>query len=102
MDRKSLIILVASFVLLMLWYPLTNRLFPPTPLPRHTNLVSTNLDLALTNQAASNVAETPVPSAPIPAPPVRVINTNAPEQTLTIENQDVRYTFTSHGGGLKY
>ena len=29
MDRKSLVILAASFGLLLLWYPLTNRLFPP-------------------------------------------------------------------------
>ena len=26
---------------------------------------------------------------------------SAPEETVTIENQDARYTFSSHGGGLK-
>jgi YidC/Oxa1 family membrane protein insertase len=102
MDRKSLIILVVSFVLLMLWYPLTNRLFPPTPLPKSKNFVSTNLDIGSTNPAKSNVAEAPTP-APTPfAPPPLEFNTNGPEKMVMVENHDVRYTFTSRGGGLKY
>jgi YidC/Oxa1 family membrane protein insertase len=102
MDRKSLIILVASFVLLMLWYPLTNRLFPPVPVPRSMNTFSTSPETSLTQGTPSNVAEAQNPAPLEPPAPVRRVNPAAPEQTVTIENQDVRYTFTSHGGGIKY
>ncbi|MHC1768296.1 MAG: membrane protein insertase YidC [Verrucomicrobiia bacterium] len=103
MDRKSLIILVASFALLMLWYPLTNKLFPPLPLPpQSTNLVSTNIPLAGTNattaEAPDQPALRPAPTLPTPRSTAR----DASERTLVIENSDVRYTFTSHGGGLKF
>lgn len=102
MDRKSLIILVASFALLMLWYPLTNRLFPPTPLPRTTNNVSTNFALADTNRLATDRAEPPT-LRPAPVTPAeRLPSAAGQEETLIVENQEVRYTFTSHGGGLKY
>ena len=29
MDRKSIIALVFCFIVLMLWYPLVNKLYPP-------------------------------------------------------------------------
>ncbi len=33
MDRKSIIILVVSFVLLVSWFPIMNKVYPPKPLP---------------------------------------------------------------------
>ena len=30
-----------------------------------------------------------------------IIDTNTPEQLVTVTNENARYTFTSHGGGLK-
>jgi hypothetical protein len=29
MDRRSIIVLVISFVILMVWYPVMNRIYPP-------------------------------------------------------------------------
>ena len=45
MDRKSIIILVLCFVLLMLWYPLVvNKLYPPKPgARRDTNAAPANV-----------------------------------------------------------
>jgi YidC/Oxa1 family membrane protein insertase len=100
MDRKSLVILVVCFVVLMLWYPLTNRLFPPTPLPKRNNQFSTNLSSRPAPEASFNAVEAPGNLAPTPRSAVAA--TNQAEQTLSIENADVRYTFTSHGGGVKY
>ena len=40
MDRKAIIVLVVSFLLLILWYPLVNRLYPPRLVPRNTNVVA--------------------------------------------------------------
>lgn len=106
MDKKSLIILLVSFVVLMAWYPLTSKLYPPRTLPPRTNLVSSATStnaatngavsgpLAISNQPPSAVAASASPAVP-GLPP------GAPEETLIIENALARYTFTSHGGGIK-
>jgi YidC/Oxa1 family membrane protein insertase len=100
MDRKSIIILVLSFVLLMLWYPLMNKLYPPKPLPPRTNSVATATnELAQGTNPPSVAASTslPTPAAPValPVPP------GTSEQTLVLSNDHARYIFTSLGGGLK-
>jgi len=100
MDRKSILILVVCFILLMLWHPLVNKLYPPKPLPPGaTNAVQS--PLAPTNPAEAAPSAPPVISeAPAPAPRAWAAATE-PERLLILTNNDARYTFTSHGGGLK-
>lgn len=93
MDRKSVVILIISFVLLMLWFPLVNRLYPPAPPQR-----------AGTNAAASGT--TPATAAPpradiAPLTPAALPAVTGPETTLTLESTVARFVVTSHGGGLK-
>lgn len=99
MDRKSFFILLICFSLLMLWQPLVNKLFPPIPIPANTNNIP-----ALTNIASppSPLAVEPSPtiSAADPLPDVKPDN-NGPEETVVLENENARYTFSSLGGGLK-
>lgn len=88
----------ASVVFIILWvFVIVPKYLTPPARPQATNTVATvqsNLPAgtapatppALT--AATNVA------APVAAPP-------ATEVTLTVTNAEARYTFTSHGGGLK-
>ncbi len=98
MDRKSIIILVVSAVLLALWYPITNKIFPPKPaLPPRTNVVSST-----TNPAANRDARLSNPATNASVLPAAV--TNLPpreEQTVALENADARYIFSSIGGGFK-
>ena len=103
MDRKALLILLVSFVVLLGWYPLTNRLFPPQPVPANTNRVvsATNLfDRSSTGEveaittASSNLLEAAASAAPTNLPP-------AEEELLVVEDKQARYTFTSLGGGIK-
>jgi YidC/Oxa1 family membrane protein insertase len=100
MDRKSIIILVVSFVVLMLWYPLVvNKLYPPKPLPPGATNAPTAF-LATTNQIP------PAPQAPAAieepaATPRPIVTASVPEELLEVANDNARYTFTSHGGGLK-
>ena len=104
MDRKTIFVLVISFAVLVLWVPLINRIFPPQPVPRSTNVLAratnllespTNVTVSAGSNAPSTVAaQTPIRPTPL-APP------GAPEQLEVIENAEARYTFTSHGGGLK-
>ena len=101
MDRKSIIVVVACIGLMVLWSMVfVPKLYPPKPLPPG----ATN---AVTQMPGTNVAQTattPTPAPPNPSPattPNPVFSTNTPEQTLTLTNENARYTFTSHGGGLK-
>ena len=100
MDRKSILILVVCFVVLMLWYPLVHKLYPPTPLP----VGATNAPpatLTATNRGPSTSSVPPaLAEAPV-SPPKPIVNTNVPEELLVLTNDNARYTFTSHGGGLK-
>jgi YidC/Oxa1 family membrane protein insertase len=102
MDRKSIIILVVCFILLILWQPLVvNKLYPPKP---PAPGLGTNAPMAApagTNAPA--LAPAPAPSAPMAETPARTVlpGENTPEETLTLTNANARYTFTSRGGGLK-
>jgi YidC/Oxa1 family membrane protein insertase len=98
MDRKSVIILVISFLVIFSWSILTNKIWPPKPIPGY----KTNQVALATNQAAigTNVAAVAANTNAV-VPLLPVTNTNAPEQTLVVANDLVRYTFTSHGGGIK-
>ena len=69
MDRKSIIALVVCFIVLMLWYPLVNKIYPPKPLPPGaTNAYAASLSSSSTNQVASPQAAPPAAQAPAPAP----------------------------------
>jgi YidC/Oxa1 family membrane protein insertase len=104
MDRKSIIILICSFVLLMVWYPMLNKLYPPKPLPQTNALARASNQLALSTNAASpaalsaNTNANASPAVPAAVPAAR---TTVPEQLLVVTNQNGYYTFTSRGGGLK-
>jgi YidC/Oxa1 family membrane protein insertase len=101
MDRKATIVLVICFLLIfVVWPQLVNRIYPPKPIPKQTNIVTavTNPPGYLTNQPAltANTNVPPItPTAPTP------IATNQPEQLVIFTNENARYIFTSHGGGIK-
>ena len=100
MDRKSIIVLALSFILLMAWYPLVNRyLYPPAPtnsLARATHTPSSTNPASLsTNAGLAFVEPAVLPSAST------FVQPRAPEELLVLEDKEARYTFSSHGGGLK-
>jgi YidC/Oxa1 family membrane protein insertase len=98
MDRKSILIIAVAFVLMLVVNKLANNAFPPKPLPPGmTNVVSTTTS---TNVA---VVAAPVPTnATVTAPaPTLAVPADVKETTIVLTNENARYTFTSHGGGLK-
>ena len=101
MDRKSIIALVVCFLVLVLWYPLVvNKLYPPKPLPpRSTNAPPATL--VASNQPATPAAAPITPEAPVITTLQPIASTNVPEDLKELTNKNARYTFTSHGGGLK-
>ncbi len=107
MDRKAIIILVLCFALMLLWPRLVDRMFPPPPRlpPAPTNQVAvsgpiesasgTNVTLAGVHSSSTPVIQAPgLPSA-------EWIPPKSGEELATIETSEAKYTFTSHGGGLK-
>ncbi|MBC8094981.1 MAG: membrane protein insertase YidC, partial [Akkermansiaceae bacterium] len=100
--RKSILIVVACIGLLIGWNVLVNKLYPPKPAsPSLTNSVSSAQSLPLTNgTGTSAIAPANLTAISSNAAPL-IADTSAPEQTLVVTNENARYTFTSHGGGLK-
>lgn len=98
MDRKSIIIVVISFLLLVLWFPLTNYIWPPQPAPRITNQVALQTNIPASTQAVTVATSAP----PTIAPTTPLVTSDAPEKLLELETSEARYIFTSYGGGLKH
>jgi YidC/Oxa1 family membrane protein insertase len=92
MDRKSLIVVGLSFLLLVGWFPLMNKLYPPKPRVASTNLVtqaSNQLSVATLGNN-TNLSSTAI------APTI-----SGPEALLVVTNDSLIYTFTSRGGGIQ-
>src|SRR6266571_1913884 len=100
MDRTSIIVIVVCLAVLVLWsYVLVPKLYPPKPLPPGaTNAPATTF--TGTSQPVNSPVAPPSLEVPPPAPKL-VASTNVPEELTEVTNENARYTFTSHGGGLK-
>lgn len=95
MDRKSVIVLSVCFLLFVLWAQLVPVMYPPKPVVR-TNIVATATN-SIPGSNAVAALEAPKPAdAPWVAP-----KPGAPEEVIVLTNDVARYTFSSHGGGLK-
>lgn len=107
MDRKSFPILILCFVLLVTWPMLINKLYPPKVNPRGSTNSLSSATNTLPARSTNAVAAQPAPAASqgsqmsAAGPMPLVIPPGSPEVTKVLETEDVRYVFTSHGGGLK-
>jgi len=98
MDKKSIIIVVVSFALLVLLSRLTSYLWPPIPAPRSTNQVALQTNATSSTQTVPTVTNQPIITAPAGAP---FLSASAPEHLVEIETPEARFVFTSRGGGLQ-
>src|SRR5262245_12312438 len=99
MDRKTILILLLclGFFFLLNWATNNPKWFPPVKVPvPATNAVAPQ---TVTGTNGAGVSPAPTPAASGPAQ--LTVNTNEPEQLLVLTNSDVRYTFSSRGGGVK-
>ena len=102
MDRKSTIVLLISFVLILSWSKLVQHYYPPVPVTIGSNGVAGATSPFGANgptPAADNApsASTTISAATAPA----FVAPRAAEVLEVLENENARYTFSSHGGGLK-
>jgi len=101
MDRKSIIILAVCFALFALWSVLVPKYYAPrqVPPPPAQQPVST-----ATTSGTNLVAAPPVAATNLGGPAsatAAFVRPEAPEELVVLTNENARYTFTSHGGGLK-
>ncbi len=126
MDRRSIILLTATCLVMVFWMPLMKRVYPDKPLPPGgTNLVaaaggSNSPTVAGAVPAAPPVpatGTTPAPGGAVAAPPVTMAGTAGavkpgfadtgfragpePGVEVVLENDAIRAVFTSHGGGIR-
>ena len=97
MDRKSILILVVSFALILLWPKLMHQLYPPPPASTNSVAMPTNQPAA--NQPAASFSTSALPPTTNASAAVPVMPSDAPEKLLVFTTEDAVYTFTSHGGG---
>ncbi len=102
MDRKSILLIVACVAALFLWPLLINKIYPPIPVPVSTNqvAVATNT-LAPGSNSVAQPGTNVQPGTPATAAPIFAVTASVKEQLLVVSNENARYVFTSHGGGLK-
>lgn len=99
MDRTSIIILVVCFALFVLWSVHMQRYYSSRPTPRRAESVPTTT-ATTTNQIHGSVPadrRLPVPTTSAAA----FVRPDKPEELVVLTNELARYTFTSHGGGIK-
>ncbi len=94
MDRKSILILLVSVLLYLSWSRLVNRLNPPIPVQPGTNIVTGQVSSGASNAPVATTTATPAAVAALP-------DSSIPEELVTLEDENARYTISSHGGGLK-
>lgn len=101
MDRKSVIVLLVSFLLIIGWFELVKIMYPPPP-PKPA-VKGTNTVAGAKNSPAPAIGTNlPAPTLSTPAPgATQWTSPSATEELVVFETADVKYTFTSHGGGLK-
>lgn len=98
MDRKSLLIVVVSLVLLFGAWSLVDHLYPPVPRPKLPPQVQQTNAISTPAETAATLGNIPTPVSPVSS----IISTAGPEQTLIVTNDHQLLHFTSRGGGLKW
>lgn len=102
MDRKAIIVITSSIVLLFFWPIVFQKLYPAKPLPSGGTNVLAAAVLATNVAGATPVAPTAAAStATLPAVVAPVQKPSAAEELIVVSNSVARYTFTSWGGGIR-
>jgi YidC/Oxa1 family membrane protein insertase len=96
MDRKAIVIMVISLLCLAALYRISNKVYPPIPV--RTNTVSSASN-TLPEEAGNTQVLTELGTNVGAAMSTTLVPQD--EQTVTLENENARYVFTSIGGGVK-
>lgn len=99
MDKKSLLIFAASFVLLLVWWPFVNTIYPPEKrqLPETADKSTQTPEPAAAEAGQGN---SPVETPSLAASYSETLPSFA-EKSETLENEEAKYWFNNVGGGIQ-
>ena len=114
MDKKSLAIFTACFVLLLAWGPFVNNVL--YPVDERAELTNTNaveqvegaavpIETVGASPDTGSGRETPAPTNPVSAPPAVAVVSEAsqtPAEIVTLESELATYHITDAGGGIQF
>ncbi|MCU0770686.1 MAG: membrane protein insertase YidC [Verrucomicrobia bacterium] len=101
MDRKAIIVIVACVGLMILWTTVLVPKYLTRPLPPGaTHQASPAVGAAPSEVTPTQTALTNVLSQ-VSEPVAPTVHPEEPEESLEVVHDNVRYVFTSHGGGLR-
>jgi len=101
MDRKAVIVLTSCSALFALWVIFTPKLFPPPPPGSRTNALASASNAPVRGTNGASATTSPSLHAATNDLAAVVTTPGAPEETLVLTHDAVRYVFTTHGGGIK-
>ncbi len=102
MDRKAISVIAASIVLLFFWPILVEKIYPPKPAPPKSAAAATSpATTTLSPAGATSALPAMAQAALTNLATATIVKPGTPEQTLVVSNEVARYTFTTHGGGLR-
>ena len=100
MDRKSIAVVVGCGILLVLWiFVITPKYLTKTVPVTPANTQNSSQTATVSNGMPGTNGSTTTTFTG--GAPQLEVNSNTPEQLLVLTNENARYTFSSHGGGLK-
>lgn len=100
MDRTGKIAVSICFVLMVGWFIVAPKFLTPKPGTTGAGNASPLVQSVGTNASAPNTSAGGVPAQPL-TPATAATKPTTPAQTQVLENNVVRATFTSHGGGIQ-
>jgi YidC/Oxa1 family membrane protein insertase len=110
MDKKTILVVVACILALILSQAVINKMYPPRPKARHplaapaaaaTNAVQLQAQAPAANTSNAAVAPAIQSTPAAPATPTQPEQPKSPEQIVTLSNKFMRVDFTSWGGGVR-
>lgn len=104
MDKKSLLIFAACFVLLLVWWPFVNTIYPPEKrkLPETSDKSPQTPGTTAESGQGNSPRLLPGESAPSIAPsPFSEPPPSFVEESAALENEEAKYWFNNVGGGIQ-
>ncbi|MDW8344714.1 MAG: membrane protein insertase YidC [Verrucomicrobiae bacterium] len=100
MDKKTIWVVLGCLLAMFAWQWFVNWLFPPVPKRARSPVISEVTNRVETADGAQEVSQ-PSLSPPVLEPVATAAVERRPEQTVALENNHVRITFSSWGGGIR-
>lgn len=98
MDKKSLLIFAACFMLLLVWWPFVNTIYPP----EKRSLPETSDKSTQTPAPEAGQVNSPKETPSLAPAPFSESIPSFVEESAALENEEAKYWFNNVGGGIQW